>query len=143
MIIVRNPDQDPDDILWPALNIGFKRIVGELAGGMPAWTGTGGESATTRLVRPDQVDGPVLDVRQDSEYAGGHLPGASHVELGSLPRYADAVPAGPVVVMCGHGQRALTAATLLERASRRDLAVLVGGAKDWAKATGRMLEEGA
>ncbi len=142
MIIVRNPDQDPDDILWPALNIGYEHIVGELAGGMPAWTGTGGESATIRLVSPDQVDGPVLDVRQGSEYAGGHLPGASHIELGRLPEYADAVPAGPVVVMCGHGERALTAATLLERTGRRDLAVLVGGAEEWAKATGRMLEEG-
>jgi hydroxyacylglutathione hydrolase len=143
MIIVRNPDQDPDDILWPALNIGYEHIVGELAGGMPAWTGACGESSAIRLVRPDQIDGPVLDVRQDSEYAGGHLPGARHVELGSLPGHADAVPAGPMVVMCGHGERALTAATLLERAGRRELAVLVGGAEDWAKATGRMLDEGA
>jgi len=143
VVIVRNRDQDVADILWPALNIGYERIAGELAGGMPPWTAAGGDLATTRLVRPDQVTGPVLDVRQASEYAAGHLPAATHVELGDLPGKIDAVPSGPAVVMCGHGERAMTAASLLDRAGRRNLAVLVGGADDWAAATGRRLEEGA
>ncbi|GID49443.1 MBL fold metallo-hydrolase [Actinoplanes capillaceus] len=140
VVIVRNADQDPADILWPALNVGFDRLAGELAGGMHAWTG---EVTTTRLVRPDQVDAPVLDIRQAAEYGGGHLPGAVHLELGDLPAAGDAVPAGPAVVMCGHGERAMTAATLLERAGRRDLAVLAGGPDDWAAATGRRLQEGS
>ncbi|WP_189330674.1 MBL fold metallo-hydrolase [Actinoplanes ianthinogenes] len=138
--IVRNPDQDPADILWPALNIGFERLAGELAGGMNAWTGA---LTTTRLVRPDQIDTPVLDVRQANEYGGGHLPGAVHVELGRLPTTGNPVPAGPAVVMCGHGERAMTAATLLARTGRRDLAVLTGGPDDWATATGRRLREGS
>jgi hydroxyacylglutathione hydrolase len=107
---------------------------------MPAWTG---EVTTTRLVRPDQVDAPVLDIRQASEYGGGHLPDAVHVELGQLPAAGDPAPAGPTVVMCGHGERAMTAATLLERTGRRDLAVLTGGPDDWAAATGRRLQEGS
>jgi len=143
VVIVRNPDQNPDDILWPALNIGMECIVGELAGGMPAWTAAGGPVATTRLVRPDDVHTAVVDVRQDSEYADGHLPGAVHIELGTLPGNTDAAPAGPAVVMCGHGERAMTAATLLERAGHHNLAVLVGGADDWAEATGCPLEHGA
>jgi len=52
------------------------------------------------------------------------------------------VPAGALTVMCGHGERAMTAATLLERAGHRDLAVLVGGAHDWATITGEHLEHG-
>jgi rhodanese-related sulfurtransferase len=80
-----------------------------------------------------------LDVRQDAEFADGHLPGARHVELGDLPEHADDVPGGPVVVMCGHGERAMGAASLLERAGHRDVAVLVGGPADWAGATGRDL----
>ncbi|HET9516823.1 MAG TPA: rhodanese-like domain-containing protein, partial [Actinoplanes sp.] len=140
VVIVRNPDQDPADILWPALNIGVDRIVGELAGGIAAWTG---EVTTTRLVRPDQVDSPVLDIRQTSEYGNGHLPDAVHVELGNLPAAVHAALDGPTVVMCGHGERAMTAATLLERAGRRDLAVLVGGPDDWATTTGRSLRQGS
>jgi rhodanese-related sulfurtransferase len=45
--------------------------------------------------------------------------------------------------MCGHGERAMTAASLLERSGRRDLAVLVGGAEDWANATGQPLRDDA
>jgi len=140
VVVVRNPDQDPADILWPALNIGFDRLAGELASGMAAWTGA---VATTRLLLPHEVDVPVLDIRQAGEYGAGHLPGAVHLELGDLPGTAHAAPDGPAVVMCGHGERAMTAATLLERAGRRDLAVLVGGPDDWAAATGRRLQEGS
>ncbi|MER6594474.1 MBL fold metallo-hydrolase, partial [Micromonospora purpureochromogenes] len=100
VVIVRNRGQDPADILWPALNIGFDRLAGELAGGMSAWTGA---VSTTRLVRPHEVDAPVLDIRQTSEYGTGHLPGAVHLELGDLPAAAHAAPDGPAVVMCGHG----------------------------------------
>jgi glyoxylase-like metal-dependent hydrolase (beta-lactamase superfamily II)/rhodanese-related sulfurtransferase len=142
IVVVRNPDQDPADILWPALNIGYGNLVGELDGGMPAWRGAGNEVVTTPLVRPEAVVGQVLDVRQDSEYTAGHLPGTVHIELGDLGRRADTVPAGPVTVMCGHGERAMTAATLLERAGHRDLTVLDGGAEEWATATGHALHVG-
>jgi glyoxylase-like metal-dependent hydrolase (beta-lactamase superfamily II)/rhodanese-related sulfurtransferase len=142
IVIVRSPDQRPADILWPVLNIGYHTIVGELAGGVPAWRAAGGEVVTTRLVRPGQLAGPVLDVRQDAEYAAGHLPDAVHIELGDLASAAGAVPDQPVTAMCGHGERAMTAATLLRRAGHRQVAVLVGGAEDWAEETGRPLRDG-
>jgi hydroxyacylglutathione hydrolase len=47
------------------------------------------------------------------------------------------------VVMCGHGERAAGAASLLERAGHVHLAVLAGGPDDWADATGRPLQTGA
>lgn len=140
IVIVRNPGQSPADILWPALAVGYPRIAGELAGGMPAWPG---EVRTTRLVAPGAVDTPVLDVRQSTEHATGHLPGAVLVELGTLTGAAAALPPGPVTVMCGHGERAATAVSLLERAGRTDASILAGGPGDWAAATGRALEAGA
>jgi hydroxyacylglutathione hydrolase len=143
IVVVRNPGQHPADILWPALNIGYDNIVGELSGGTAAWRSAGGPVVTTRLVRADHVEGSVLDVRQHTEYATGHLPNAIHIELGNLPGYAEAVPKQPVTVMCGHGERAMTAASLLHRAGHREVAVLVGGAEDWAKATGQPLHEDA
>jgi glyoxylase-like metal-dependent hydrolase (beta-lactamase superfamily II)/rhodanese-related sulfurtransferase len=141
LVVVRNPDQDPADILWPALNIGYERLAGELQGGMPAWIAAGGVVTQTPLVRPDQVTDKVLDVRQTSEWTTGHLPDAHHIELGNLPDQVSDVDDGPLVAMCGHGERAMTAATVLERAGRRDLSVLVGGAEDWAKATGHSLRD--
>ena len=38
--------------------------------------------------------------------------------------------------MCGHGERAMTGASILEAAGHPDVAVLAGGPADWAAATG-------
>ena len=92
------------------------------------------------LTSPERLGGrPLLDVRQADEYAAGHIPGALHVPLGSLPDRAGDVPAGPVAVMCGHGERATTAASLLAARGHRDVAVVTGGPADWSAATGEPL----
>lgn len=138
LVFVRDGDQDPDEIVWQARKIGFDDLSGELAGGMTAWAAAGQPVATVPLLEADQVDpARVIDVRQEREYAGGHLPGARNLELGALP--AAALPTGPVVTMCGHGERAITAASVLERVGHRDLAVLVGAPDDWAHSSGRAL----
>lgn len=54
---------------------------------------------------------------------------------------APALPGGPLTLACGHGERAMTAASLLAAAGRYDLSVLDGGPHDWAQATGRPLEQ--
>jgi len=137
LVVVRNADQDLAEVTWQALKIGFNQPSGELAGGMAAWDGP---TIATPLVRADEIDGaPVLDVRQLSEFDAGHIPGATHIELGDLPSRIADVPMGPMVVMCGHGQRAMTAASILQRTGNRVVAVLVDSAQDWATATGRKL----
>ncbi len=67
--------------------------------------------------------------------------GEVNVELGDLPARVQDAPAG-AVVLCGHGERAMTAASILQRAGHHGLAVLAGGAGDWADATGQPLREG-
>ena len=66
-----------------------------------------------------------------------------HVELGDIPKRAAEVPDEPTVVMCGHGERAMGAASLLEGAGHHDLVVLDGGPRDGMQATGGHLETGA
>jgi glyoxylase-like metal-dependent hydrolase (beta-lactamase superfamily II)/rhodanese-related sulfurtransferase len=143
IVIVRNPDQPTADILWPALNIGYGHITGELAGAMPAWAAAGLPVTTMSIVSPAEIGGKVLDIRQNAEYQAGHLPTALHIELGSLAGHAGGIESGPVTVMCAHGERAMTAATLLQRDGRTNVAVLDGGAQDWARTTGHQLEESA
>jgi rhodanese-related sulfurtransferase/glyoxylase-like metal-dependent hydrolase (beta-lactamase superfamily II) len=134
--------QDPAEVAWQALKIGYEDLAGQLDGGMAAWHADGGPAGKTEMVTAGRIGSrPVLDVRQAAEYASGHLPGAVHVELGDLPARIQDSPAG-AVVMCGHGERAMTAASLLQRAGHRGLAVLDGGAPDWAAATGQPLREG-
>jgi rhodanese-related sulfurtransferase/glyoxylase-like metal-dependent hydrolase (beta-lactamase superfamily II) len=143
LVFVLADGQDPAEVAWQALKIGYDDLAGQLDGGMAAWHADGGPAETTGLVTAGRIGSrPVLDVRQAAEYASGHIPGAIHVELGDLPARIQDVPAG-AVVMCGHGERAMTAASLLQRAGHDGLAVLAGGAPDWAAATGEPLREGA
>lgn len=138
-VVVRSEDQDPAEILWQARKIGHDRVVGEL--GLASWTAAGLPTAAIPLVGPDALDGArVLDIRQDAEFDSGHVPGAEHVELGALATGQVDLPPGPTVVMCGHGERAMGAASLLEAAGHAGLAVLDGGPDQWAEATGRHLE---
>ena len=144
IVIVRNTDQDPAEILWQARKVGYDQIAGELDGGLASWTDAAKPTRSIPLVSAQSLEGStVLDIRQDGEFAAGHVPGAAHVELGDLATSTAAAPSGPTVLMCGHGERAMGAASLLARAGHRDVAVLDGGPEDWAEATGRTLERGA
>jgi hydroxyacylglutathione hydrolase len=143
LVFIRDAGQDPAEIVWQALKIGHEQLMGELDGGMASWQAAGLPTAATPLVSAAELrDRTVIDVRQRAEFTAGHLPQASNAELGQLADSAGpALPAVPVgaAVMCGHGERAMTAASLLARAGRGDVAVVVGGPEDWARATGRPL----
>jgi len=144
LVIVADPGQDLGEVIWQALKIGYENLAGTLVGGMPAWEAAGQPVAGTPLLIPRQVDpATVIDVRQASEYSTGHLPGARNIELGALDGRAAGLETGPVVTMCGHGERAATAASVLERAGHTAVAILPGGPGDWADATGLVLERGA
>jgi hydroxyacylglutathione hydrolase len=145
LVVVRDTDQDPAEILWQARKIGYDHLVGELEGGIRGWVHAGRPTGSIPLVTADHVEeARVLDIRQTAEFRAGHIPGASHVELGDLADgRAGADGRGPTVVMCGHGERAMGAASLLARAGQRELSVLVGGPDEWAAATGRRLEAGS
>jgi hydroxyacylglutathione hydrolase len=139
LLFVLGDKQDRGELVRQCHKIGHERLLGELEGGMAAWRAAGLPEGHLELVTPGEVDGPVLDVRQASEVALGHLPGAVTVELGALAA-VEGLPAGPLTVMCAHGERATTAASLLERAGRRDLRVVLGGGPaEWSAATGRPL----
>ena len=137
VVFVLDEDTDRADLVRQSLTIGHDAILGELDGGLATWIAAGLPTSSIDLVAPDGMRGTILDVRQVNEWAGGHVPDAIHTELGRLdPR---SVPPGPVTVMCGHGERAMTAASILQAAGRAELAVLAGGPGDWSAATGTPL----
>lgn len=128
VVFVADDTVDRDDLVWAAYNVGYERLAGELAGGIDAWESARRDVARTPLVAAEDADGrQVVDIRQRNEFTSGHVPGAVHVELGSLTDEVDAVPDEPVLVHCGHGERAMSAASLLERSGHRNVAVLAGG----------------
>ena len=142
LAFVASDDQDLSELVWQAYKIGYERLAGRLTGGMAAWLAAGNQQATTSFVTADRAENrPYIDVRQEAEFAAGHVPGAVHIELGRLAAHAVDAPDGPVVA-CGHGERAMTAASLLERAGHTDIAVLDGGPADYAAAHGQQLAQG-
>jgi hydroxyacylglutathione hydrolase len=137
LVVVRSADQDPEEIVWQARKVGYDHLAGQLD--LVAWREAGQPVATTPLLEPEWLDGrQVVDVRQAGEYAAGHLPAARNIELGALA--TTDLPAGPVATMCGHGERATTAASVLERAGHTEVAVLPVGPDEWTSATGGPLE---
>lgn len=140
MVFLVDHDQDRADLLRQCLTIGYEHLAGELAGGVDAWASRGHQVRVIPLVHPPALDPRrALDVRQTAEYQAGHVPGAIHLELGSLPGGLDAVPTGPITLMCGHGERAMTGASILAAAGRDDVSVMVGGPEDWARVAGAPL----
>ena len=138
LVFVLDADQDRAALVRACLDIGYEDLEGELAGGIDAWRAAEHTLATTTLVGPDApLDGTLIDVRQRNEFAAGHVAGAVNVELGALPE--SELPDEPLSVMCGHGERAMTAASVLERRGLRAVTVLRGGATDRAAATGDSL----
>ena len=119
------------------LDIGHDAVVGELAGGVDGWRASGRTITGIPLLGPDEMVGSMIDVRLRNEYADGHVPGALNIELGSLA--AADVPEGPITVMCGHGERAMTGASMLAARGHRDVNVLDGGPEDWASRHGLTL----
>jgi hydroxyacylglutathione hydrolase len=143
IVVVRNADQDPAEIVWQARKIGYDQLAGELDGGLGAWRAAGLETGSIPVAGPDEIGGArILDIRQRGEFEASHVPGADNIELGALITRAADLPDEPLVVMCGHGERAMGAASLLLRAGHPHVTVLDGGPQDWADATATALETG-
>lgn len=140
VVFILDEDTDRDDLVRQCLVVGHDTLLGELHGGIDTWTAAGLPVEATPLVTADHLAGTPLDIRQQNEWDAGHVPGAIHVELGDLA--PTTVPQGPTTVMCGHGERAMSGASILQAAGRRDVSVLAGGPEDWVAATGIDLETG-
>jgi hydroxyacylglutathione hydrolase len=81
----------------------------------------------------ERGDVTILDVRGQSEYDAGHLPGVTHIPLGYLRERMHEIPADrPVVVHCKGGGRSAIAASLLEAHGFDDVTNLAGGFDQWA-----------
>lgn len=137
LVIIAGAGQDRREIVRQCLDVGHDNVVGELDGGIEAWRSAGRPITTTRLVAADEMSPMIVDVRQRAEYESGHVPSSINIELGTLAT-AD-IPRVPVTMMCGHGERAMTGASILVRRGHRHVSVLDGGPDTWTASNGRPL----
>ena len=93
-----------------------------------------GTLEATRLMNEDAL---MLDVREDNEWAVGHIPNARHIRLGelsnqltSLEKFKDQ----PIVVYCRSGHRSARACALLKKSGYSNANNLAGGIIAWEQA---------
>jgi rhodanese-related sulfurtransferase len=99
----------------------------------------GGEVGTleaTQLI--NRRDAVVLDVREASEYAAGHLPNAKHIPLGQLAsrlKELEKFKERPIVITCASGTRFGSALSLLKKNGFKEPVNLKGGIASWQQAS--------
>ena len=76
----------------------------------------------------------LLDVREESEWAEGHLPSAHHMGKGVIERDIERAipdPDTPIVLYCGGGFRSALTADNLQKMGYTNVASLEGGWRAW------------
>ncbi|HTP67841.1 MAG TPA: rhodanese-like domain-containing protein [Dongiaceae bacterium] len=79
----------------------------------------------------------LVDVREDNEWANGHLPGAIHLGKGVIERDIEArVPdtGAKIVLYCGGGFRSALSADNLQKMGYTNVESMNGGWKGWLEA---------
>jgi rhodanese-related sulfurtransferase len=79
----------------------------------------------------------LVDVREDNEWAKGHLPGAVHLGKGIIERDIEQrVPdtSSKVILYCGGGFRSALAAENLQKMGYTNVESMDGGWKGWVEA---------
>ncbi|TFV56168.1 rhodanese-like domain-containing protein [Geodermatophilus sp. DF01-2] len=86
-------------------------------------------------------DAVVLDVREDDEWAAGHIDGATHIPMGEVPARLEDLPEGdPLYVTCRGGGRSARVAAWLN-ANGYDAVNVGGGMGGWEAAGRPMVSE--
>ena len=127
-------------------------VRGYLQGGMTAWRSEGRPVNRIEMIDPQELarrleNGgglTVLDVRDEDEFAEGHIPGSVHIPYGELVERSDELPRDrTIAAVCSGGKRSGLAASLLQREGfERVLHVADGGVGTWER-QGHPVESGA
>lgn len=90
-------------------------------------------AAEAAILRDNNKNAVLLDVREDSELAICRIEGALHIPMGEIPERHEALPKdAPLVVLCHHGMRSLSVVQFLEAKGFENAINLSGGIHAWA-----------
>jgi rhodanese-related sulfurtransferase len=77
----------------------------------------------------------IVDIRSAADFSNGHLAGSQHIALSRFSKPdpdLEKIKSEPILVVCKSGQTAHQAAAKLVKMGASDVAVLKGGATQWA-----------
>jgi rhodanese-related sulfurtransferase len=110
-------------LLWPMLNRGA--------------SGVANINSTEAVVLMNRSKPLILDVRDATEFAAGHIQGAKHIpvaELAARMKEIEKFKDKPVLVHCQKGMRATGACSILKAQQFSQLHNLQGGLDAWIEA---------
>ena len=144
LVLVGRDDEDALEAAALAAAVGLRKIAGYLAGGMTSWREEKLEvERIKRMSVPELYERwqggerrpQVLDVREQTEWDAGRIPGSVHEPYHDIRGLPDGIdPDRQVAVICGSGQRSAVAASLVQRYGAADVVhVVEGGVPHWKR----------
>jgi rhodanese-related sulfurtransferase len=114
-----------------------------VSGAMLIWSFIGSklsgveQADTLKATRLYNDDALIIDVREDKEFAAGHIPKARHIPLGTLASRIHELEkhkAKPILVTCRSGHRSARACSMLKKAGFTTVYNQEGGIIAWERA---------
>jgi hydroxyacylglutathione hydrolase len=123
VVFIGRDDEDGRRAGGLAVAVGIRKLGGYLHGGMTSWRQEKRPVARIERVTvedmaarlTEQPELQILDVRDPKEWEAGRLPGSvlkTWHDISAIPDGLD--PGAPIAVICASGQRAATAASLVQ-----------------------------
>ncbi|MAP55273.1 MBL fold metallo-hydrolase [Altibacter sp.] len=135
-ILLVAPEGREEEAVTRLSRVGFDKTLGYLKGGIAAWKAAEKEvdslvSITAEELKSHLIDKiPIVDVRNDNEFEGAHIPDAIHAPLGSLNEHLKELPREtPFYVHCAGGYRSVIAASILKSRGIHNVVDVAGGFK--------------
>jgi rhodanese-related sulfurtransferase len=96
-----------------------------------------GLSPTEATIWMNRRKAAVLDLRRESDFKAGHLPGAKHLLAEQIPSGIDKLKLdrkNPIILVCHSGMSARKVVPELKKLGFSEVAVLDGGVQGWQAA---------
>ncbi len=127
-----------DDLVRKLMRIGLDNIMGFVPS-TAGFVASGGELNKTNIIDIDTLKSKlndanvqVVDLRGATEYKSGHIAGADHLFVGTLPKNLDKVSKEKeVIVLCQGGDRATIGYSLLENAGYTNILNYSPSMNEW------------
>ncbi len=134
ILLVAEENRIPE-VITRLSRVGFDNIIGYLEGGIDAWKDAGKEIDTVESIKGEEFakriaahEGPVFDVRKQSEYLSEHVIDAENTPLDELNDHLAEFPKdGIFFIHCAGGYRSMIAASILKARGIHNLVDVMGG----------------
>ena len=136
ILLLGESAEQREDATRQLIRIGYDEVLGYVDGGLEAWAREYPvetvQGVTPRELRERLGDVTLIDVRRQSEWEEGHIPGAIHFEGGRIAWEEFPFPMDKsLAIQCSSGNRSMIAISVLKRRGIHNVIQVDGGITKW------------